>query len=66
MTLLAELLSSQLVRTVLIGAALIRVLTNLVSILEIPSKLEYVVIGGAILLGVLADEVFTRRPAATP
>lgn len=49
---------------VVIGAALIRVLTNLVSILEIPSQLEYVVIGGAILAGVLVDELFTRRPAA--
>ena len=46
---------------VVIGAALIRVLTNLVSILEIPSQLEYVVIGGAILLGVLLDELFTRK-----
>ncbi|HIJ65438.1 MAG TPA: ABC transporter permease [Candidatus Hydrogenedentes bacterium] len=49
---------------VIIGAALIRVLTNLVSILEIPSQLEYVVIGGAILFGVLLDEVFTRRAGA--
>ncbi len=46
---------------VIIGAALIRVLTNLVSILEIPSQLEYVVIGGAILLGVLLDELVTKR-----
>lgn len=48
---------------VVIGAALIRVLTNLVSILEIPSQLEYVVIGAAILAGVLVDELFTRRTA---
>ena len=46
---------------VIIGAALIRVLTNLVTILQIPSQLEYVVIGGAILVGVLIDELFTRR-----
>jgi len=46
---------------VIIGAALIRVLTNLVSILEIPSQLEYVVIGAAILVGVLIDELFTSR-----
>lgn len=46
---------------VLIGASLIVVLKNLVNILEIPSQLEYVVIGGAILVGVFADEVFTRR-----
>lgn len=46
---------------VVIGAALIRVLTNLVTILEIPSQLEYVVIGGAILAGVCIDEFLTNR-----
>ena len=46
---------------VVIGASLIVVLKNLVNILEIPSQLEYMVIGGAILLGVLADELLTRR-----
>jgi len=51
---------------VVIGAALIRVLTNLVSILEIPSQLEYVVIGGAILLGVLADELFYPAGRSRP
>lgn len=52
---------------VVIGASLIVVLKNLVNILEIPSQLEYVVIGGAILVGVLADELLTRRstPSAT-
>jgi len=49
---------------VVIGASLIVVLKNLVNILEIPSQLEYVVIGGAILLGVFADEVFVRRSAS--
>lgn len=52
------------VLAVVIGASLIVVLKNLVNILEIPSELEYVVIGGAILFGVLADELFTRRPLA--
>lgn len=46
---------------VVIGAALIRVLNNLVNILEIPSQLEYVVIGGAILAGVFVDEVLSRK-----
>ena len=46
---------------VVIGASLIVVLKNLVNILEIPSQLEYVVIGGAILAGVFADETFSRR-----
>jgi len=49
---------------VVIGASLIVVLKNLVNILEIPSQLEYVVIGGAILIGVLADELFTRKSHA--
>jgi ribose transport system permease protein len=48
---------------VVIGAALIRVLTNLVTILRIPSELEYVVIGGAILVGVFVDEFFSNRRA---
>lgn len=46
---------------VVIGAALIRVLINLVTILDIPSELEYVVIGGAILVGVFVDEVLSTR-----
>ena len=49
---------------VVIGASLIVVLRNLVNILGIPSQLEYMVIGGAILLGVFADEVLTRRSAS--
>jgi len=36
-------------------------LKNLVNILQIPSQLEYVVIGGAILFGVFVDEAFSRR-----
>ncbi|MBI5090984.1 MAG: ABC transporter permease [Candidatus Hydrogenedentes bacterium] len=50
---------------VVVGAALIRVLNNLVIILEIPSQLEYVVIGGAILVGVFVDEVFSRKSHST-
>lgn len=49
---------------VLIGASLIVILKNLVNILAIPSQLEYVVIGGAILFGVGVDELFSRRNAA--
>lgn len=51
------------VLAVVFGAAIIRVLNNVVNILGIPSQLEYVVIGSAILLGVLVDEMFTRRTA---
>lgn len=46
---------------IVVGASLIVVLRNLVNILQIPSQLEYVVIGGAILVGVCADELFMRR-----
>jgi ribose transport system permease protein len=49
---------------VVIGASLIVVLRNLVNILGIPSQLEYVVIGGAILLGVAVDELLDRRRRA--
>lgn len=49
---------------VAIGAALIMVLRNLVNILEIPSQLEYVVIGSAILIGVCTDELLARRGAS--
>ena len=48
---------------IVIGAALIMILRNLVNILGIPSQLEYMVIGGAILLGVFADEMYSRRRA---
>jgi ribose transport system permease protein len=46
---------------IVLGASLIVVLRNLVNILEIPSELEYVVIGGAILIGVFVDELLSRR-----
>jgi ribose transport system permease protein len=49
---------------VILGIALIMVLRNLVNILSIPSELEYVVIGAAILAGVCADEYLVRRAAA--
>lgn len=46
---------------VVLGLALIMVLRNLVNILSIPSQLEYVVIGGAILIGLGVDEIFSRK-----
>jgi len=46
---------------VVLGVALLMVLRNLVNLLQISSQLEYVVIGGAILIGVFLDEMFTRR-----
>lgn len=47
--------------SVLIGATLIVLLRNLVNILGIPSQVEYMVIGGAILAGVFLDEMLGRR-----
>ena len=46
---------------VVLGAALLRVLQNLVTLLHIPSSLEFAVTGGVILAGVLADEILRRR-----
>jgi ribose transport system permease protein len=48
---------------ILIGAALLQVLQNLVNLLGIPSSLNFAVLGLVILLGVLADQVFQRRSA---
>ena len=46
---------------ILIGTALLQVLQNLVNILEIPSSLNYAVMGAVVLLGVLADQLLQRR-----
>ncbi len=47
---------------ILIGAALLQVLQNLVNLLGIPSSLNFAVMGAVILVGVIADQIFTRRP----
>jgi len=46
---------------ILIGAALLQVLRNLVNLLNIPSSLDFAVMGAVILLGVMADQIFTER-----
>lgn len=46
---------------ILIGAALLQVLRNLVNLLGIPSSLDFAVMGGVILIGVMADQFFTDR-----
>ena len=46
---------------VVMGVAILRLLYNLVNILRVPSQLEFVVIGAAILIGVCIDEFVTRR-----
>jgi ribose/xylose/arabinose/galactoside ABC-type transport system permease subunit len=46
---------------ILIGAALLQVLQNLVNILGIDSSLNFAVIGAVILPGVIADQILQRR-----
>jgi ribose transport system permease protein len=45
---------------ILIGTALLLVLQNLVNLLGIPSSLNFAVMGGVVLVGVLADELIQR------
>jgi ribose transport system permease protein len=44
-----------------IGTALLQVLRNLVNLLEIPSSLDFAVMGAVILIGVMADQILTER-----
>ncbi|CAN7386649.1 ABC transporter permease [Rhizobium sp. LjRoot254] len=46
---------------VVLGTVLLQVLQNLVNLLGIPSSLNFAVMGSVILLGVLADQQFSRR-----
>ena len=46
---------------VLIGTALLQVLRNLVNLLGIPSSLDFAVMGAVILIGLMADQIFTER-----
>ena len=48
---------------ILIGAALLQVLQNLVNLLGIPSSLNFAVMGAVILIGVLADQLLRQRQA---
>jgi len=45
---------------VVLGTILLQVLQNLVNLLGIPSSLNFAVMGSVILVGVLADQQFTR------
>ena len=45
---------------VVLGAVLLQELQNLVNLLGIPSSLNFAVMGAVILLGVLADQQFSR------
>jgi len=45
---------------VIIGAALMQVLRNAIVLLDIPTQLEFAIIGGVILIGVGAEEIVRR------
>lgn len=49
---------------VVIGATVMQVLRNAITLLGIPTQLEFAIIGGVILLGVTADELFKRMVAS--
>jgi ribose transport system permease protein len=49
---------------VVLGVILLQVLQNLVNLLGIPSSLNFAVIGGVILVGVLADQQLSQRRTA--
>ena len=46
---------------ILLGTTLLQVLQNLVNMLGIPSSLDFAVMGGVILVGVVGDQVLQRR-----
>jgi len=46
---------------IVLGTALLRVLENLVTLLSIPSSLDFAVMGTVILLGVIADKLLKRK-----
>ncbi|HEY5042235.1 MAG TPA: ABC transporter permease [Verrucomicrobiae bacterium] len=48
---------------ILIGTTLLLVLQNLVNLLNIPSSLNFAVMGAVVLVGVLADQIFKNRAA---
>jgi ribose transport system permease protein len=45
---------------IILGAALLQVLRNLVNLLDIPGSLDFAVMGAVILLGAVADHAFGR------
>jgi len=48
---------------IVIGAALLQVLQNLVNLLGIPSSLNFAVMGTVILIGVITDQILSHRKA---
>ena len=54
---------------IVLGAVLLQILQNLVNLLGIPSSLNFAVMGGVILIGVLLDQqlaLYRRRRAVRP
>ena len=49
---------------ILIGAALLQVLQNLVNLLNVPTSLNDAVVGAVILLGVITDQLLKKRGKA--
>jgi ribose transport system permease protein len=45
---------------IVMGTALLQVLRNLVNLLDIPSSLDFAVMGAVILIGAMADQLFGR------
>ena len=45
---------------IVMGAALLQVLRNLVNLLDIPGSLDFAVMGAVILIGAMADQLFGR------
>jgi ribose transport system permease protein len=46
---------------IVMGAALLQVLRNLVNLLDIPGSLDFAVMGAVILIGAMADQLFGSR-----
>jgi ribose transport system permease protein len=46
---------------IVMGAALLQVLRNLVNLLDIPGSLDFAVMGAVILIGAIADQLLGRR-----
>jgi ribose transport system permease protein len=46
---------------IVMGAALLQVLRNLVNLLDIPGSLDFAVMGGVILIGAIADHIVAQR-----
>jgi len=50
---------------IILGAAVLQVIRNLVNLMDIPSSLDFAVMGAVILVGAVADEVVRARSADT-